>query len=121
MYRIINKNIFVNRGDKITIRLVNNTDIFRVGEYIKFYICQEGDYSNVILEKRIDITDNTDVLDISLTSEETRLGDPLKTGSRIYWYEIELDGNTTLVGYDNNGPKLFTLYPEAGTSEGGSL
>lgn len=120
MYRIKNKNIFVNRGDKITIHLVNNSDNFRVGDYLTFYICEEGDYSNVILQKRIDISENIDVVDINLTSEETRLGDPLKTGSRTYWYEIELNGDTTLVGYDNNGPKLFILYPEAiGSMEGG--
>lgn len=120
MYRIINKNIFLNRGDKITIRVANKTDVFRVGEYLKFYVCQEGNYNNVLLEKRVDIDENTDIVDISLTSTETRIGDPLKTGSKTYWYEIELDGNTTLVGYDGNGPKLFVLYPEAAsTQEGG--
>lgn len=121
MYRIKNKNIFLNRGDKITIHIVNNSDNFRVGDYLTFYICEEGNYENVLLQKRIDIDDNIDTVDIHLTSEETRLGEPLKNGHRIYWYEIELNGDTTLVGHDSNGPKQFILYPEAIGTEGGSV
>ena len=113
MYRIENKNIYLNRGDKITIHLVNNTDNFRIGDYLKFYICKEGDYADVIFSKRFEITENTDVVDIDLTAEETRIGEPLKTGYRTYYYEIELNGDTTLIGYDKTGPKLFILYPEA--------
>ena len=120
MYRIKNKNIFLNRGDKITIHLVNNSDNFRIGDYITFYICENGNYENVIFQKRVDIDDNIDVIDIHLSSDETRLGEPLKSGSRAYWYEIELNGDTTLVGYDEKGPKLFTLFPEA-ISKGGSI
>ena len=32
-----------------------------------------------------------------------------------YWYEIELNPNTqpqTIIGYDEDGEKLFVLYPE---------
>ena len=113
MYRIKNKNIFLNRGDKITIHLVNNNDNFRIGDYIIFYLCENGSYEDVIFQKRVDIDKNIDTVDIHLTSDETRLGEPLKSGSRVYWYEIELNGDTTLVGYDEKGPKLFTIYPEA--------
>jgi hypothetical protein len=119
MYRIRNKNIYLNRGDKITIRLANNSDVFKIGDYLTFYICEEGNYSHVVLNKRFDIDTETDVIDIHLSAEETRLGEALKTGSRTYWYEIELNGDTTLVGYDSDGPKLFILYPEAIISEEG--
>lgn len=120
MYRIKNKTIFLNRGDKITIHLVNNNDNFRIGDYLTFYICQEGNYENVLFQKRFDIEENIDVVDMKLTSEETRIGEPIKSGYRTYWYEIELNGDTTLVGYDNKGPKLFILYPEAiGSMKGG--
>lgn len=113
MYRIENKNIYLNRGDRITIHLVNNTDNFHAGDYLKFYICEEGNYENVIFSKRFDIDKDIDVVDIELTSSETRLGEPLRNGQRTYYYEIELNGNTTLVGYDKMGSKLFVLYPEA--------
>lgn len=84
MYRIENKNIYVNRGDKITIFIVNNRDTFRIGDKITFYICEEGDYSTVILQKDFNIDEYSDTVGINLTSEETRIGEPLKTGSRTY-------------------------------------
>ena len=121
MYRIKNKNIFLNRGDKITIIVRNKNDSFRFGDYIIFYICEEGNYEKVIFQKRFDLDEDSDIIPIHLTSEETKIGEPLKNGSRTYWYEIELNGDTTLVGYDNNGPKCFVLYPEAIGTEGGSL
>lgn len=119
MYRIRNKNIYVNRGDKITIRLVNNSDNFVIGDFLTFYITKSGDATQVLLSKKFLIDKITDTVDISLTSEETRLGDPIKTGNVEYWYEIELNNNTTLVGYDEKGPKLFILYPESTNSEEG--
>lgn len=117
MYRIKNKNIYLNRGDAIKITVVNNNDVFSTVDYLKFYICEAGNMGNVLLEKRFEVPEESATIDINLTSEETRLGDPLKTGSRAYWYEIELNGDTTLVGYDADGPKLFILYPEAVSSE----
>jgi len=122
MYKIKNKIIYVNRGDKITIHLVNNSDTFRIGDYITFYICKENDLREVLLEKRFNINENTDSVDLDFTSEEMKIGEPLKSQPKTYWYEIELNGNTTLVGYDNDGPKLLILYPEAISSEeGGSI
>ena len=35
-----------------------------------------------------------------------------------YWYEIELNNENTVIGYDNNGPKLFVLYPEGEDIDG---
>ena len=113
MYRIIDKNIYLNRGDAISIVVANNSDTFKANDYLKFYVCEQGNFSNVLLSKTIPIVEESAEVSISLTSEETRIGEPLKTGIRVYWYEIELNGDTTLVGYDSNGPKLFTLWPEA--------
>lgn len=118
MFKIEDKNIYCNRGDAISIIVANNSDYFKTGDYLKFYICSNGDYTDVLFSKRVDIEENTVEVKINLTSEETRLGDSLKKESRVYWYEIELNGDTTLVGYDKNGPKLFTLWPEA--QEGGN-
>ena len=115
--KIENKHIYINRGDRGTIHLINNSNIFNFGDYIFFTICQKGDYSNVILQKRFDITENTDAIDLELTSQDTQIGEPLIDSSVDYWYEIKLNGDTTLIGYDKNGPKIFTLWPEAGEVE----
>ena len=29
-----------------------------------------------------------------------------------YWYEIELNNEHTVIGYDDNGAKIFMLFPE---------
>ena len=118
MFKIEDKNIYCNRGDAISIIVANNSDYFKIGDYLKFYICENGDYTKVLLTKRVDIEENTVEVEINLTSEDTRLGPALKKESVVYWYEIELNGDTTLVGFDKNGPKLFTLWPEA--VEGGN-
>lgn len=119
MYRIKNKTIYVNRGDAMTIHLVNNSDSFRIGDYINFYICEEGNMNNVLLKKTFNIDTITDSVDLALTSEDTRIGETFGSGKKTYWYEIELNKDTTLIGYDLNGPKLFILYPEAVVSEKG--
>ena len=119
MYKIIDKNIYLNRGDQISIIVANNSDAFELNDVITIHVCEQGDYSRVVLSKQGEIDQNNpNQAKIELTSEETKLGEPLKSTEKVYWYEIELNGNKTLVGYDNNGPKLFTLWPEA--IEGGN-
>ena len=113
MYRIINKNVYVNRGDALTLHLVNRTGDFKAGDWLTLSICEENNLENTLLTKRIDI---------SVTSAETKsLCEAFKTGYKIFWYEIELNDNTTLIGYDLDGPKLFVLYPEASKISEGSI
>lgn len=119
MYKVKNKTIYVNRGDKMTLHLVNNSDNFRINDYIMFYLCKENDLRQIVLQKRFDITENVNFVDLDFTSTEMKIGEPLAGTPKNYWYEIELNGNTTLVGYDNEGPKILVLYPEAASSQGG--
>lgn len=117
MFRVRNKNIYLNRGDAITLQLVNNEGKFEAGDTIKFYVCANGDYTNTIFEKSFIVETTSNFAEISLTSAETRIGDPIKDGQVTYWYEIELNGDTTLIGYDDEGAKKFVLYPEANANE----
>lgn len=115
MFRVRNKNIYLNRGDAITLQLVNNEGKFEAGDKIKFYVCANGDYTNVLFEKEFTVEETSNFAEMKLTSAETRIGDAFKDGSVTYWYEIELNGDTTLIGYDDEGAKKFVLYPEATT------
>lgn len=115
MFRVRNKNIYLNRGDAITLQLVNNEGKFEAGDKIKFYVCANGDYTKVLFEKEFTVEETSNFAEIKLTSVETRIGDAFKDGSITYWYEIELNGDTTLIGYDDEGAKKFVLYPEATT------
>ena len=51
---------------------------------------------------------------ISLNKEDTTIGDIINTPID-YWYEVQLNPETnpqTIIGYDENGAKIFRLYPE---------
>ena len=44
-------------------------------------------------------------------------GDDMKIGEMLnkqveYWYEIELNNDETIIGYDDDGAKKLILYPE---------
>lgn len=112
MFKIKDNNIYLNRGDNITIRLTCNTD-FKENDKIKFSICKRGDYTNIVYQKFFTVTEAGPSFSLNLTSDETKIGAPIKNNTVIYWYEIELNEETTLVGYDDNGAKEFVLYPEA--------
>ena len=65
------------------------------------------------------LVDNKESVEIELTSDETRIGDYINKPV-TYWYEIELNPNnnsTTIIGYDDDGPKQFKLYPEGKNGE----
>jgi hypothetical protein len=43
---------------------------------------------------------------------------PMSSMEQDYWYEITLNGETTL-GFDSNGAKIITIYPEGKAPENG--
>lgn len=112
MFRIENKNMYLNRGDAISLT-INCDEKFLVGDIIKFSVCKKGDYSNIIFQKTFTVDEESTSYTINLSSQDTRLGNPLKNAAASYWYEIELNGETTLIGFDEDGAKEFILYPEA--------
>ena len=63
------------------------------------------------MTKSIEVTEDTNIVDISLSSSDTTIGE-MSNKPIEYWYEIQLNREQTIIGYDDNGPKLFMLYPE---------
>lgn len=105
--------IHINRGDELVITFANSAG-FILGDTFKFSITTENDIEDVLFQKEFVVgKSNLKEFDIVLTSEETRIGPSFKAGSRVYWYEIEFNGKTTLLGCDEDGGKKFILYPEA--------
>ena len=87
---------------------------FQNGDTIRLSIYEKKKYETLIFEKIVPITSKTTEVEIELTSDDTKIGDIINKPVD-YWYEIELnpDGDTqTIVGYDEQGPKIFKLYPE---------
>ena len=111
------KEIKITRGDIGTINLSVEGYTFKIGDVIRFKVFQCQDCKCVELQKDLIINEETTNIEISLTSEETRIGEIINKPVK-YWYEIELNPETecqTIIGYDSDGEKIFRLYPEGAT------
>lgn len=119
MFKIVGHHISVTRGDSMSIALnvtkINMNDgefIFKPGDIIEIAIYEaKGLNKEPLLDKEVEINENTNSVDIPLSSSETSIGE-MGNKPIDYWYEIQLNREQTIIGYDDNGPKVFTLYPE---------
>ena len=122
MQKIDGTTIKVNRGDALnftlTIKKEDGTDYtFQIGDTITFGIYnQEGLNNKAILLKTIEVLSATTSINIELTSEETKIGSIINKPFD-YWYEIDLNDTHTILGYDDNGAKIFRLFPEGSKLE----
>ena len=113
------KVIAVNRGDRGAIRLINNKGNFLPGDKIKFSIVDKKNYGNLVFQKTFTIGEESPEFCLTLTKLDTKIGDIISSAV-TYWYEIEYNGDNTLVGYDRKTKaKKFILLPEAPDKEGG--
>ena len=119
MFKIINKNqILINRGDigiiDLTIPISKEENYeFEQGDVITFAVYNTNSYQKdpIIYKEVIVENDGQTVVTIELEPEDTKVG-PVINMPAQYWYEIQLNYDQTIIGYDNNGPKILTLYPE---------
>ena len=123
MWKIEKGNIYVTRGDMLPLAVdALNADKsaynFKIGEIIRVKIMEAGNVKNVLLQKDFTVEAEGTVVNIDLTSEDTRIGE-LINKPHEYWYEIELNPDTpktmTIIGYSKEkGAALFVLLPEGG-------
>lgn len=121
MFKIDNdtKQVMITRGDIgiIGVSALNSdgTDYeFKAGDVIRLGVFAKKDMSDIKLQKDVEVDSNKTIVDIELTKEDTTIGDIINKPVD-YWYEIQLNPDTepqTLIGYDENGAKTFTIYPE---------
>lgn len=117
MQKITNSMIEINRGDELSLSLTLKQDsgttyTFVEGDKVVFSIYNKGKMNEkAVLMKEVNATPGTTSLNISLTNEETKIGELINKPIE-YWYEIELNDRFTVVGYDDTGAKKFILYPE---------
>lgn len=112
--------IHITRGDAALISVTANSGgadyEFKTGDVVRLKVFAKKDCADVVLKKDTTVTTATKTVKIPLESEETKIGDIISKPTD-YWYEIELNPDTapqTIVGYDENGAKVFKLYPEGG-------
>lgn len=118
-----NKTIHITRGDlgifKINFTIPYSGYVLGPDSFVRLSVYEAGDLSNCIFY--------VDSYAGQTTNEIIMRIDPLDTldniepinSPRTYWYEIEIDPGSnfyekTPVGYDENGPKLFIVYPNIG-------
>lgn len=90
---------------------------FKVGDKISFIVKEKKGYNKAeIFRKEFIIDEETEYPVINLTAEETKWGE-MKNKRTTYWYDIVLNDNETIIGYDDEGAKKIYLYPEGGEED----
>lgn len=113
------KSIYVTRGDVLffSVSADDNGEafVFRAGDVVRLSVYGKKDAKSVALQKDFAVTDDATSVEIFLTREDTTFGDIISK-PKDYWYEVVVnpdDHPQTIIGYDEDGAKLFRLYPEA--------
>ena len=105
--------IYLTRGDSATITFPI-THSFKVGDIVRFQVFKKKDCSEILLRKDFAITEASDKLTISLDGSETKLIEMINKPTDL-WYEVEVnpgEKSETIIGYDEDGAKVLTLFPE---------
>ena len=111
--------IYLTRGDiaSIQITALNSSGEgyqFKVGDIIRFSVYEKGRFDSLVLRRDAEVTTETKFVNINLSGSDTKFGELIHKPKQ-YWYEVELNPDTapqTIIGYDDNGPKILTLFPE---------
>ena len=89
---------------------------FKRDDIIRLNITKEGRENMIVMSIDTRIEDDTNEASIFIASSNSTIG-PVINKPVNYWYDIELNPDTSLaqmlLGYDDNGPKIFRLYPES--------
>lgn len=123
MVRIDNEyNIDVTRGDIMSFQIkavdkFGNFYMFQQGDVVRFKVTEKGNVENVLLQKDVDVIEETSEVELFIDGSDTKIGDFINKPVK-YWYEVELNPDTapqTIIGYtQEEGAKIFTLLPEGG-------
>ncbi len=112
--------IHITRGDAAVLSIsasVGETAYeFKAGDMVRLKVFAKKNCADVVLNKDVKITEPISAVEIVLDKEDTKIGEVISKPVD-YWYEVELNSEThpqTIVGYDDNGAKVFKLYPEGG-------
>lgn len=124
MYKINEDlSIYVTRGDAVLLDVeayFNGVPYtFVPGDLVRFKVSKKKNCAEVVLEKDFPVTSATQTVQIFLDKEETKFNGVISKPVD-YWYEIELNplGECqTIIGYDEDGAKVFKLFPEGADKE----
>lgn len=118
------KSIYITRGDVAFFSIEAKTDTgekykFMPGDVVRFKVCERKACENVVLSKDFGIETEAEEVSIYLEEKDTKFGEVISKPVE-YWYEVELNPYTdpqTILGYDEDGAKIFRLFPEGNEKE----
>jgi hypothetical protein len=111
--------IEVNRGDIVFFSVMavdgDFTYEFQPGDIVRMAIYGRKEADNCVMQKDFPVVEPTDSVFIHLEEEDTKIGEIISK-PKDYWYEVVLNPDIapqTIIGYDEDGAKVFKLYPES--------
>jgi hypothetical protein len=90
---------------------------FKPDDKISFVVVEKKGYTKEeVLRKdytlrELGYTESTTTPEIPLTAEDTKLFE-LTNKRKTYWYDVVLNDEITILGYDDEGAKKLIVYPE---------
>lgn len=90
---------------------------FVVGNELILNIYERKGYDKEPVKSvEVTITEESEEAVIPLTESDTTFGE-IPNKEITYWYDITLNKDKTVVGFDENGEKEFIMYPAKGSEE----
>lgn len=113
------QSIYATRGDIVFFTVTaddNGTPYhFQPGDILRMAIYGKKDAESCVMQKDFAVEETCERYMISLDEEDTKIGEIISK-PKDYWYEVVLNPDTmpqTIIGYDEDGPKVFKLMPES--------
>ena len=114
------KTIHINRGDRCTFKVyvldkkTRERYTFRAGSKVTFAVVPNKGYTTgEVLRKDVYVTEDGEEVEITLTAEDTKIGEMIDK-KVTFWYNVVVNDDLTIIGSDEDGEKRFILYPEVG-------
>lgn len=116
-----NENILYDTNYNVSNVNINTLNIvyytFNVGDVITLNIYRKNGYTeNALKTISTTISESTDTAIIALTESDTTI-ESIINKQITYWYDITLNYDKTIIGYDDEGAKEFIIYPAKGADE----
>lgn len=110
--------IYATRGDVVYFQAEKKVGeskyLFQPQDIVRIKVYEKKNCSKVVLVKDFVVEEESTSVNIFLEKNEMKFGEIISK-PKDYWYELELNPDTfpdTFVGYNENGPALFKLFPE---------
>lgn len=119
-YDLSNKKLYDANYNESSVSLNTLTEQFyefQPGDVIKFNVYERKGYDqNPLMTKTVVVNTASFTVDINLSETNTTFG-PIVNKETIYWYDITLNDDLTIVCYNEEGAKEFIMYPAKGSEE----